>query len=70
MLKAYLLGMQGLTWEGIDSLLQGGMAVMGMRRATTAPIEPPSRTNTGSRPNAKFIASFTASARGPVVGAL
>src|SRR5438046_10053154 len=37
---------------------------------TTAPIEPPSRTNTGSRPNANFTASRTASASGPVVGAL
>ena len=26
MLKAYLLGMQGLAWEGVDSLLQGGVA--------------------------------------------
>ena len=36
----------------------------------TAPIEPPSRTNTGSRPKANFIALRTASASGPVVGAL
>src|SRR4249920_315167 len=26
MLKAYLLGVQGLAWEGVDRLLQGGMA--------------------------------------------
>ena len=25
MLKAYLLGMQSLAWEGVDSLLQGGV---------------------------------------------
>jgi hypothetical protein len=25
MLKAYVLGMQGLAWEGVDSLLQGGV---------------------------------------------
>jgi hypothetical protein len=26
MLKAYVLGMQSLAWEGIESLLQGGVA--------------------------------------------
>jgi len=26
MLKAYLFGMQSLAWEGVDSLLQGGVA--------------------------------------------
>jgi hypothetical protein len=26
MLKAYVLGMQSLAWEGIDSLLHGGVA--------------------------------------------
>ena len=26
MLEAYVLGMQSLAWEGIDSLLQGGVA--------------------------------------------
>ena len=35
-----------------------------------APMEPPSRTNTGSRPNENFIASLIASASGPAVGAL
>jgi hypothetical protein len=25
MLKAYVLGMQGLAWEGVDSLLHGGV---------------------------------------------
>jgi hypothetical protein len=34
---------------------------------TTAPIEPPSRTKTGSLPNANFIELRTASASGPVV---
>ncbi len=33
----------------------------------TAPIEPPSRTNTGSLANAKRIAPLIASAYGPVV---
>jgi hypothetical protein len=26
MLKVYLPGMQGLAWEGVDNLLQGGVA--------------------------------------------
>ena len=33
-------------------------------------MEPPSRTKTGSRPKANFIELRTASASGPVVGAL
>ena len=68
----------------VEVLVRGVVAVLGQREAEeedraalrtfsierTAPIEPPSRTKTGSLPKANFIALRTASASGPVVGAL